>query len=117
MQINGIFVIQKSTFEKALSPHSHTCCQKNSLKLSTNLIIVHGTERDHNMRDVIYGRSQSRSAMETIRNAVMDIGEPRQLVLPCPYCGDNKVRTNQPLLHEDGSKKLDHFAIEKVFSI
>jgi hypothetical protein len=29
--------------------------------------------------------------METIRNAVMDIGEPRQLVLPCPYCGDNKV--------------------------
>ena len=29
--------------------------------------------------------------METIKTAVMDIGEPRQLVLPCPYCGDNKV--------------------------
>ena len=29
--------------------------------------------------------------MVTIRSAVMDIGEPRQLVLPCPYCGDNKV--------------------------
>jgi hypothetical protein len=44
--------------------------------------------------------------METIRNAVMDIGEPRQLVLPCPYCGDNKVHKNQ------SSKKLDHFSTE-----
>ena len=43
----------------------------------------------HDYRGHIF--SWTRSAMETIRTAVMDMGEPRQLVLPCPYCGDNKV--------------------------
>ena len=29
--------------------------------------------------------------MEKLREHLMEIGEPRQLVLPCPECGDNKV--------------------------
>jgi hypothetical protein len=47
---------------------------------------------------------ERRSAMETIRTAVMDIGEPRQLVLPCPVCGDNK-----------GSIKKTPFRPKKTF--
>ena len=29
--------------------------------------------------------------MESLREHLMDVGEPRQLVLPCPGCGDNRV--------------------------
>ena len=32
-----------------------------------------------------------RSVMESLREHLMDVGEPRQLVLPCPGCGDNRV--------------------------
>ena len=33
----------------------------------------------------------SSSVMDSLREHLMDIGEPRQLVLPCPGCGDNRV--------------------------
>ena len=29
--------------------------------------------------------------MENLREHLMEVGEPRQLVLPCPGCGDNRV--------------------------
>ena len=32
-----------------------------------------------------------RSVMENLRRSLVDMGEPRQLVLPCPGCGDNRV--------------------------
>eukprot|EP00095_Tigriopus_kingsejongensis_P007143 maker-scaffold300_size216557-snap-gene-0.14 protein:Tk07143 transcript:maker-scaffold300_size216557-snap-gene-0.14-mRNA-1 annotation:"voltage-dependent t-type calcium channel subunit alpha-1g" len=33
----------------------------------------------------------SKSVIETLRNNVMEMGEPRQLVLPCPSCGETRV--------------------------
>ncbi len=32
-----------------------------------------------------------RTAVENLRSALVEIGEPRQLVLACPHCGDNKI--------------------------
>ena len=39
----------------------------------------------------IYFQPCSSSVMDSLREHLMDIGEPRQLVLPCPGCGDNRV--------------------------
>ena len=34
----------------------------------------------------------NREVMDRIRDSVLEIGEPRQLILPpCPRCGDNRV--------------------------
>ncbi len=40
--------------------------------------------------------------MESLRKSVMEMGEPRQLVLPpCPNCGDNRVVMARQVRKED----------------
>lgn len=35
--------------------------------------------------------SSFRNALDNLRNTLLEIGEPRQLVVPCVQCGDNKI--------------------------
>ena len=32
-----------------------------------------------------------RNALDNLKNTLLEIGEPRQLVVPCVQCGDNKI--------------------------
>ena len=43
----------------------------------------------------------SSSVMENLREHLLEIGEPRQLVLPCPGCGDNRVIMARQVKKED----------------
>lgn len=42
-----------------------------------------------------------RTALDNLRSTLLEIGEPRQLVVTCPHCGDNKVIMARQVKKED----------------
>ena len=43
----------------------------------------------------------SRAMIESIRSSAMELGETRQLVLPCPTCGESRIIMARQVRKED----------------
>ncbi len=56
----------------------------------------------HSSNACLFPPPHSRSVMESLRKSVMELGEPRQLILPpCQNCGENRVVMARQVRKED----------------